>query len=63
LAIRRREFIALIAGAVWPPVAMAQQTLPVIGYLSSGSPDAASPSVQAFRRGLGEAGSAALQNC
>jgi putative tryptophan/tyrosine transport system substrate-binding protein len=56
LAIRRREFIALIGGAVWPLAAVAQHTLPVIGYLSSGSPDTASPSMQAFRRGLGDAG-------
>jgi putative ABC transport system substrate-binding protein len=52
LRIRRREFIALIGGAVWPLAASAQQALPVIGYLSSGVPDTASPSMQAFRRGL-----------
>jgi putative ABC transport system substrate-binding protein len=56
LTIRRREFIALIGGAVWPLAATAQQALPVIGYLSSGVPDTTSPSMQAFRRGLGEAG-------
>ncbi len=56
MAIRRREFIALIGGAVWPLAASAQQNLPTIGYLSSGTPDKTSPSLKAFRRGLSDTG-------
>ena len=59
--MRRREFIALIGGAVaaWPLVARAQQpALPVIGLLGTGSPNewAQTDRVAAFRRGLSETG-------
>jgi putative ABC transport system substrate-binding protein len=54
--MRRREFIGLLAGAAWPLGARAQQAMPVIGYLGSGLPNKNSETIQAFRRGLSEAG-------
>jgi putative ABC transport system substrate-binding protein len=58
--MRRREFITLLGGAVplWPLAASAQQpAVPVIGYLSVGSPDVANPHIEAaFERGLAERG-------
>jgi putative ABC transport system substrate-binding protein len=57
--MRRREFITLIGGtaAAWPLAARAQpQAPPVIGYLSSSTPNANAHNLAAFRRGLGETG-------
>jgi putative tryptophan/tyrosine transport system substrate-binding protein len=56
--MRRREFIAGLGGAVaWPLAARAQQpALPVVGLLSSESPDLYAAGVVDFLHGLGESG-------
>jgi putative tryptophan/tyrosine transport system substrate-binding protein len=53
----RRGFIALIGGvATWPLAGRAQQpAMPVVGFLSPGSPEPSSFLVAAFREGLKEA--------
>ena len=54
----RRELVALLASTAavtWPEGVTAQQvTMPLIGYLSGGSPNAFAKYVDAFREGLGE---------
>ena len=56
--MKRREFITLVGGAVLSPLqAWAQQrSLPVIGFINAGSPDAQSDRVRAFRQGLKDTG-------
>ncbi len=55
--MKRRAFIAALGGAAaWPAVAPAQQTIPIIGWLSAVSEEAVSQHQVLFRRGLGETG-------
>jgi putative ABC transport system substrate-binding protein len=58
ISIGRREFVTALGGAVVAvPVRLrAQQALPVIGFLDSGSPDGTTASLAGFHRGLSEAG-------
>jgi ABC-type uncharacterized transport system substrate-binding protein len=62
--VRRREFIALVGGAIACPSAVRaqQKAMPVIGYLGSGSPGTSAPFLAAFHGGLGEAGYVEGQN-
>jgi putative ABC transport system substrate-binding protein len=63
--VRRREFLALLGAAAAASLATrAQQPMPVIGYLSVGSPetDNIPGRLVAFRRGLSEAGYVEGQN-
>jgi putative tryptophan/tyrosine transport system substrate-binding protein len=57
--MRRRDFVLLIGGvaASWPFAVRGQQgTLPVIGFLSSRSPEESAHLVAAFHQGLAEGG-------
>jgi ABC-type uncharacterized transport system substrate-binding protein len=62
--VRRRKFIALIGGAgAWPLAARGQQSaVPVVGFMSSRSPEDSAHLVAAFRRGLAEGGFVEGQN-
>ena len=57
--MRRRDFIKIIAGsagAVWPLAARAQQpAIPVIGFMSTRTPEDLAQALSAFRQGLAEA--------
>ena len=57
--MRRRDFIKVVAGSAitWPLAARAQQpAIPVIGYLSVGSPESDASRLTGLRRGLNQTG-------
>ena len=63
--IGRRQFISALGGTAfaWPLAARAQQAaLPVVGVLSSTSPDATADLLAAFHQGLKETGYIEHQN-
>jgi putative ABC transport system substrate-binding protein len=57
-AMRRREFITLLGSAATalPLVALAQQQMPLVGFLNSASPDTYRFNADSFREGLTKAG-------
>ena len=56
--MKRRNFITLLGAATtWPIIARAQQTVPAVGFVFSGTASsAAAPFVTAFKLGLEETG-------
>ena len=61
--MRRREFITLLGGAAtWPIAARGQSSIPVIGFINGSSATAYAAYVQAFIRGLAEAGHTVGEN-
>jgi putative tryptophan/tyrosine transport system substrate-binding protein len=62
--MRRRDFITLLGGAaaVWPLAVRGQQSLPLIGFMSSRSSRDSDPHRATFLRGLSETGYVPGQN-
>jgi ABC-type uncharacterized transport system substrate-binding protein len=62
--MRRREFVKLIASlaAAWPIATLAQDRVPIVGFLNNTTPETHAPFVAAFRKGLGQAGYIEGQN-
>ena len=60
--MRRRGFIAAMAAATLPIPTAAQQPLPVVGFLDSGTRTGMDANLAGFHRGLGEAGFAEGKN-
>jgi putative tryptophan/tyrosine transport system substrate-binding protein len=54
--MRRREFIAGLGMMALPSAVRGEQAIPVIGFLSSRSPDESEAVAAAFRRGLADTG-------
>jgi hypothetical protein len=52
--MKRRDFVFVLAGAMTAARSLGaqQKTMPVVGYLSTGSPG---PALSSFRQGLAEA--------
>ena len=59
--MRRREFIAGLGATAWPVVVRAQ-SVPLVGFLHSGTAQTRANYVAAFRRGLAETGYVEGQN-
>jgi putative ABC transport system substrate-binding protein len=62
--MKRRDLLALFGSTVAVPLAAhaQQQAMPVVGYLSSGSPNPGAPYMVAFQQGLSEIGYAEGKN-
>jgi ABC-type uncharacterized transport system substrate-binding protein len=62
--MNRRELMLLLGGAMTAARALRaqQEAMPVIGYLSAGSPGPSAPNLVAFRQGLSETGYVEGQN-